>query len=369
MKTNVDRRINLLSLCILMALIFTGIYSCTGQKPNDKVFAAFELRMNGHADSAKVILENITADYPENAMAWFELCRTTQHLGLSNPREIKSSIDNALKYINLAVENAPGNVYFLSYKGKIETLHFYMALQTGDEKAPEYLAKVEDTFKNVFEMDKTYPEDKITLVEFFAGLPPEMGGNREKAEKYAAELEKDDLVAGAKAREILMDENADYESFWKKIIEKAPNNADALQALGRVYLFSDDINQAAEYFQKAINLDASKNTLYLDLGRYYLMMAMQNPAILDSVAPLIEVQYNKFLSSVPEPVKPLKAWAYGNLSMVAEHSRNISKSEEFLAQAKESDPFFSMAFGKPSKALFSQPDVVLHEQDYYLSPF
>ena len=40
-----------------------------------------------------------------------------------------------------------------------------------------------------------------------------------------------------------------------------------------------------------------------------------------------------------------------------------------MGMAKELDPFFSHASGKPSKVLYSPPDVIVHEQGYYLSPF
>jgi len=43
---------------------------------------------------------------------------------MANPREIKTAMDEALRYINLAVENDPGNAWYLSYKGGIETLHY-----------------------------------------------------------------------------------------------------------------------------------------------------------------------------------------------------------------------------------------------------
>ncbi len=64
-----------------------------------------------------------------------------------------------------------------------------------------------------------------------------------------------------------MPEDADYVAFWKEILAKDPKNADAHQALGRVYLFMEDIEKGTEYYQKAIDIDPSKNVLYLDLGR------------------------------------------------------------------------------------------------------
>ena len=130
MKTrNVNQKFSLVPLGIMMALIFAGIISCIGQKTNEKVFEAYELRINGHADSAKVILEQLLSTDSTNALAWFELCRTDQHLGLSNPRAIQEMLDNTLYAIDRAVENDPDNAYYLSYKGSIKTLQFYFALQ------------------------------------------------------------------------------------------------------------------------------------------------------------------------------------------------------------------------------------------------
>lgn len=368
-KRNFNQKFNLVPMGIFFALIFAGITSCTGQKTEDKVFKAYELRINGHADSAQILLEQITNENPENALAWYELCRTTLQLGLANPREIKEASDEALRCISLAVENEPDNAWYLSYKGGIETLHFYMGIQMGNENAVEYLEKVEETYNSVFQIDPSYYENKLTLVEFFGGLPADMGGDPEKAEKYAGELEDADLIAGAKAREILMPEDADYVTFWKGIIEKDPENADAHQALGRIYLFMENIDEAKNYYQKAIDLDPSKNALYLDLGRYYMMMAMQNPALIDSVAPFIEVQFNKFLNFTPEPINPMKAWAYGTLSMINHRAGNEELAEKYKGMAKELDPFYSRASAKPDRAIYSPPDVVVHDQGYYLSPF
>jgi len=368
-KKNFNQNFNLGPTGIFFVLIFAGIISCTGQKTNDKVYEAYELRVNGHADSAQVLLQQFTNENPENALAWYELCRTTQQLGMANPREIKTAMDEALRYINLAVENDPANAWYLSYKGGIETLHFYMALQMGKENAAEYLEKVEKTYNLVFQLDPTYYENKLTLVEFFGGLPKDMGGDPEKAEKYAGELEQADLIAGAKARELLMPEDADYVALWEDIIETNPENAEALQALGRVYLFEENFDKASICYQKAIDLNPSKNALYLDLGRYHLMVAMQNPALLDSVAPLIDEQFQKYLNSTPEPIKPMKAWVYRKLATINKRTGNTELGEKYINMANELDPFHTPATGKPGKAIYSPPDVVVHDQGYYLSPF
>lgn len=369
MKTRKTKQnFKLSHIIVMMVLVFTGIISCTGQKTNSEVMDAYELRLNGHADSAQVLLLAITERNPANALAWFELCRCTEHMSLADPRSMDESIKACLKYIDKAIEIEEGNAKYLSYKGKIQTLEFYKTIMMGGE-AGDKLAKIEETCQKVAEIDASYYENTITLVEFFAGLPEEMGGDIEKAEKYAQALEKADLIAGAKAREILMPEEADYEAFWKGIIEKAPQNADANQSLGRVYLFMGDIDQAKIEFQKAIDLEASKKELYLDLGRYYLMMTMQGQMSLDSATPLVEIEFNKYLDLKPAPIKPMQSWSMGQLAMLYRRSGNAEKAEEILNKANELDPFYSKAFGKPYSGLFTSPEEDFHFQNYYLSPF
>jgi len=359
---------NLVCLNMIMLILFTGAISCTGQKANADLMNSYELRMNGQADSAKVLLLEMTQKHPKNAMAWFELSRCTEHLGLSNPRVMEESIEASLSYIIKAVEIEEGNAIYLSYKGKMQTLDLYKALKMG-ENAGEKLAEIENTYLQLDKIDDSYFEHKITLVEFFAGLPAEMGGDKDKAEKYTTELEKTNLIAGAKAREIMMAEDADYEAYWEAIIEKAPQNAEAIQALGRVYLFMGEIDKAKEQYEKAIGMDALKNELYLDLGRYYMMMAMQGQVSIDSIAPEVEECFNKYLNFDPAPIKPMKAWTYGQLAMIYGRSGKAEEAEKWMELADESDPFYSKAFGKPGMLLFSPPDLIFHEQNYYLSPF
>lgn len=369
MKTGkIIQHFKLSQLGIMIVLIFTGIISCIGQKTDSEVMEAYELRLNGHADSAQVLLLAMTDKNPTNAMAWYELCRCTEHISLADPKAMDASLAACLEYINKAIEIEEGNAKYLSYKGKIQTLEFYKTIMKGGE-AGDKLVRIEETYQNVSQIDPSYHENTITLVEFFGGLPTEMGGDIEKAEKYTQGLEKEDLIAGAKAREILMPEEANYVAYWKGIIEKAPQNADAYQALGRVYLFMGEIDQAKIEYQKAIDLNASKKVLYLDLGRYYMMMAMQGQMGLDSAAILVEKEFNHYMELKPAPIKSMQAWSMGQLAMLYRRSGNAEKAEQIINQANHLDPFYSKAFGKPYAGLFTSPDEDFHFQNYYLSPF
>jgi tetratricopeptide (TPR) repeat protein len=244
-----------------------------------------------------------------------------------------------------------------------------MNLKFGKGDLKSSLEEIESVFTKTFELDNTYTEGIITIVEFYGGLPDGNGGDKAKAENYAAMLEGTNLVAGAKAREILMPEDADYIEFWTNIADQVPTNADAHQALGRIYLFYDQIQQAEICYNDAMKIDPAKNTCMLDLGRYYLMMAMQNPAILDSVGPIIKGHFENYLNSSPEPCNPMKAWTYSKMAMIDNYSGNTQSAESNSSTAGQLDPFHSTAFGKPSALLFAAPSEKVHEQSYYFSPF
>ena len=100
-----------------------------------------------------------------------------------------------------------------------------------------------------------------------------------------------------------------------------------------------------------------------------MMIAMQNPGLIDSVAPFVEEKFKKYLNFTPEPINPMKAWAYGQLAMIDRRSGNVDAADKYVGMAIELDPFYSHAFGKPGKAIYCPPDVVVHDQGYYLSPF
>lgn len=360
------------SIIAVFAICLAQVSCKTNHENDDEVDIAtssWELRMNGKADEAKLILQQYTSENQDNAMAWYELSRTMHHIGLSDPQILETSITDALSYIEKAVELAPDNAKFQNYKGTLLTLKLYMNLTFGKGDVNISLEEVESAFTTTFGLDNTFTEGIITLVEFYGGLPEGNGRNNKKAENYAAMLEGTELVAGAKAREILMPEDADYLEFWTNIVDMAPNNPDAHQALGRIYLFYDQPENAEICYTDAMAIDPDKNTCLLDLGRYYLMMAMQNPALLDSVGATIKTHFGKYLNANPEPCNPMKAWTYSKLAMVEKYTGNTEKSEQYVMQANQLDPFHSPAFGKPGMLIFAHPNEIVHDQGYYLSPF
>ena len=348
MKTNINlfKKFNIIFLLIPSFLIC----SCTGQSSEEKVQQAYELRIEGKVDSAKALLEEIIAEDSTNAMAWYELARTKHHMGLANPRELMGSLEDIQNTIQKAVELDDGSEIFSFYNGIVSYTRAYVSLMRGSPDAKEKVKEVVSAFENVLNQKPDYSEAMLYLVEIL-NIPENMGGDSKEAEKYAQKLEDLDVVNGAKARELLLPEDASRIEFWQKIKENRADNPDLEESLGKAYLYEGNLEEAINCFERAISLDSTMNILHADIGRYYLMQAMQNPAKLDSVKPLITNEFEIYLNSKPEPANHLKAYVIGQLANINFRVGENEKGNNLLAEANKLDPYFS----KYSHTYFSRP--------------
>lgn len=357
---------------IMILTITAGVslllYSCTSQELDNKVQQAYELRMKGNADSAKALLEEIIDEDSTNAMAWYELARTKHHIGLGNPRELLGSLEDIQFTIEKSVKYDTANVIYSFYKGIISYTRAYVSLMRGNPDAEEKVKEVISAFESVLSLKPDYYEARLYLVEVLS-IPVNMGGDSLKADTYAKQLEKIDEMYGAKARELLLPEDVDRIEFWKKIKENHANDADVHEALGKAYLYKNNIDEASKCFEKAISLDSTKNNLHVDIGRYYLMQAMQNRVQLDSVAYLIENAFEIYLNSKPEPINPLKAFVIGKLASVKFRIGDKENGNKLQVEANTLDPNYSKAFATPSQILFNSPDAISRVHVYFTRPF
>ena len=344
------------------------VCSCVGKELDKKVHQAYNLRMNGNADSAKVLLEEVLTQDSTNAMAWYELARTKHHIGLGNPRELFGKLDDLQFTIDKAVEYDNTSVIYSFYKGAISYTRAYVSLMRGAPDTAEKVKEVVSAFEYIISLKPDYYEAMLYLVEILSA-PANMGGDSLKADKYAKQLERLDEVSGAKARELLLPEEADRIEFWQKLKEKHENNADVHEALGKAYLYKENIEEATKCFEKAISLDSMKNVLHVDIGRYYIMLAMQNRVQLDSVSYLIEDAFETYLNSKPEPINPLKAFVIGKLASIKFRTGDKENGNKLREEANTLDPNYSKAFATPSQILFNSPDEISHVHVYFSRPF
>jgi tetratricopeptide (TPR) repeat protein len=343
---------------------------CSAQSLDPNVKEAYLLRLDGKADSAKVLLESILVEDSTNAAAWYELARTKHHIGLAHPAQLFGGlIQDIQKHIDRAVETDPQNVIYSYYKAIIDHTILYMNLNMGKEDVSRSFTKTIDSYQNLLTMKPDYYEAKLAMVELYALLPENMGGDKALAKKYTHELEKSDVVFGAKARELIMPDNSDYILFWQHVKENNAANADIYEALGKAYLRKDQPDMAVSWFEQAISLNPDYHILYVDLGNYYLMQAMQNIKSLSSVSAQIEYALTSYINSKPEPIIPLKAYVIGKMSMIKLRTGNAKRGTELQSKAMALDPNFSKAFGIPSQILFDPPDKISHAFTYFFRPY
>ena len=354
-----------LKISILFGLcLFLAPNIIQGQSSEEMVMKAYQLRMNGKLDEGKSILDQVLLKDSTCALAWFELARTQHHLllggGKSSPAEILQLSTKAVKY-------DPENTKYLFLQANSYYLNAYVS-NDSEEDAKKYFDKACKGFIDVFRLLPDNKEALLYLIDTYASLPENMGGNNEKASIYAQKLVELDKNNSAEAKAMLMPDSIDKVQYWKDIYNAQPT-AMAAEKLGIAYIYSEDITNGAKYLEEAMKLDPAKNLLQLDIGRVYVMMLMQQKGDKNENMALAKKSFQKFLDNNPNEINPYKAYSLGWMAKLENFSGNPEKAKELVAKAKELDSYFSSAFGVPSKSLFFPPDKVSFYFSSYFRPF
>lgn len=343
-----------------------GLWSCKGPEVDKAVVEAYELRMNGKADEAKAMLEQIVSDEPDNALAHYELARTKFQIMLSGLKELDTALEDIQQSIYKAIENNPDNVIYLFFAGRVALLPAYMAVQRNQPEAKEKVANVCSIYESVLKLKPDYHEAMLHLVEIYGLVPEDMGGDRAKAEEYTQKLEEMNEIFGAKARALLLPDEADTVDYWQKVLEKHEGNAEVLKDLGRAYLFKNRAEEGTKCFEEAVQIDPEQNVLFLDLARYY-GMTMRDETKREAAGPMAEKMFRRYLDS--EPILPLKAFALRMLANLKRIMGDEEKAKALIEEVDTIDPFVSKAFGVPNPDLFIPPGEIYRGHRYLFFPF
>jgi tetratricopeptide (TPR) repeat protein len=361
---------------VLWAVVAPGWCALAGTGPGatqsmKAATEAWQLRMQGKVDDARVLLEKAIQENPSNAAAYYELARIKVHMALGDPRDMKSvmeRIGEAQQSIAKARAIEPSNVIYPAFEGGLALLQAYPAWMQNQPDTKEKMGKVCDAFESALKLKPDYRQIMLSLVEIYGTLPADKGGDKSKAEKYAAQLEGMDAVYGAKARSILLGEanNVDY---WQGVLKKHEGNADVLEELGKAYLRADKVDDAVSCFEKAFKINPEKSLLFLDLSIYHTWLAMRAENGSESFRKAVasgEAAVTRYLDT--KPVLPMRAYALGVQYRYKAHSGQKEQADELLKQALALDPYFSRATGAPNPDLFAPPDEISHTHRYLFRP-
>jgi tetratricopeptide (TPR) repeat protein len=342
-------------ILIFIVLLLQPVASCTsgdgaGRKEVQK---AYETRLNGHADEAMGILNTLLSEDSTLALAYYELARTQWYMvtggGQASDDDILASLDKAVTY-------DPTNVGYAYTRAIAVFFKAFISMQRESEQVAEDVATTCRAYEEVLKLKPDHRQAMLYLVELYGMLPPDMGGDSLKGAHYAAELAKLDDYYGAKARLDLSPEGTDPVAFWTDYLTTHEKNATLLSELGKACLATDKPEEAEKYFNEAMALDASRNILLLDIARYHLMQVMRDKETADKELPLSVAYFEKYLSSTPAPIIPLKAYAIGWLSRIHQFQGDQAGAEKLTAEAKALDPYFSRVTGIPGAFLFDPPE-------------
>ncbi len=210
----------------------------------------------------------------------------------------------------------------------------------------------------------------LYLVEIYGTLPEDKGGDKPKAEKYAKRLESIDKVFGAKAKSVLLPEEANRVDYWQNVLKKHEGNADVLEELGKAYLNADKVDDAVSYFEKAIEISPEKSFLFLDLSIYHTFRALgagDDKELLQTSITLGDAAVTRYIAS--KPILPMLAYALGVRAKYKFFSGDKEQGQALLQKAKDLDPYFSKATGAPGPDLFIPPGEISHNHRYLMRPF
>lgn len=361
---------------IVMFTVMYGMCGTAGAKTvSHAAVDAYKLRMQGKVDDANSLLEQAVREDPHDAAAYYELARIRVHMSLGKVKDIKTllgKMEDARQAIIKARENDPNNVIYPFFEGHIALCQAYPSLMGNQPDAKEKIVKLCEAFESALKLKPDYSQAMLCLVEIYGTLPEDQGGDKSKAEQYAKKLEGMDKVFGAKAKSVLLPEDADRVAYWQNVLKNNEGNTDVLEEMGKAYLSVDKVDDAVACFEKAIKIDPAKSFLFLDLSIYHTWAAMSaggNPELLHKEITAGDAAVTRYLEF--KPILPMRAYALGVQYKYKSHSGNPSDKEQadgLLKKAKALDPYFSMATGAPNPDLFIGPDEISHNHRYLFRP-
>ena len=356
----------------MFALILGGIIclswmitSCSFLQAKDQVMQAYELRMDGHADSAMLLLDDIIKAEPGNAKAYYERARAGKHLMLAvGELNIEPIIADAEKASSLD----PENMVYAYFSARMKFLAVYIDIMQGKEEIKGMLDEAIFAFDKVLELDPCCASVLVSLTEIKAMLTPEMGGDKEKDLFYANKLIECNAVQGLRAEALLLNEEESQLEFWLDEYEANEANAIISEELGRAYLMEGDMENGKKYFEESISLNSDNNILLIDLARAYTMMAMQGRDT-EMAEKAIDV-FQAYLDAEPDAPAPVRAFAYNMMALSCNRILgDDERGNEYIEKRNSLDQFCSKASGSPGMDLFVKPDVLADNVVYYSRPF
>ncbi|MFG0251590.1 MAG: tetratricopeptide repeat protein [Phycisphaerales bacterium JB038] len=301
---------------------------------------AYDLRLAGASEEAKVVLEQALQADAGDALGWYELARTEFYL---------MQFDEAAAAIERAIALEPAEARYHHFAGV--TAGYNAVLQSKDPATHSRIftemAKSLQSFAAAVEIDPEFHEARVQLINMLVKTPAEQGGDLELAKEHAATLQELDPVFGAQAEQMLAADEPDAHKVkrWTEVAKAHPKRAQAHVGLAEACLATDNFELAESEIAAAVALDPQQGPAYFGLVRSRVMNRDRAAA---------QAAAQQYLDTVPEIPTPLRAYATFLLAALERQAGNAEASETMLAKAKKLDPHVWTTFMEPPAVLFEK---------------
>lgn len=352
---------------VAIIIVCSGVALSGDIQSGDAVAKAYQLRLDGKVDEARTLLNDHIIGNPADAAGYYELARVFYYMGPGDMEHIQSTIESGEKAIQKAVELDPSNPVYRYFAARVAFFKAYMAMQSDEEHAKEYVAAICLVYEAVLEWKPDYGEPILNLIELYGGLPEELGRDRAKAAQFEARLKVIDPVLAGKGHCIMMPDDFDRIAYWKNMAKQQPGNMRVLEELGKTCLREGKTDQGVDYLKKVMNVEPSNSVLYLVIANHHIMNVWQDEQAKGESIPLAMQAVNDFLAT--KAIAPLKAYALGMLAKLNFAQEKKTEGDRCLEEAKATDAYFSKASGIPLADLFVPPGEISHNHRFLFQPF
>ncbi|MBI4878631.1 MAG: tetratricopeptide repeat protein [Planctomycetes bacterium] len=341
------RNVTIVAPALLLGLALPAACAATDVKAaqaGDKVQEAYRLRIDGKVDEAKQALDAEVAAHPDSAAAWFELSRLDFYRSLREGEGGKG-MDQAQVEVEKAVELAPDNARYHAWAGQ---LAMYCAIGKAHSKKMDdvraQMKKAADALEQAIAKEPGRDEARLLLVYLYGNNPPDLGGDRDKAEAQVKALEARSPVLGTKARcDFSVEEPAERIALWQGLAEKLSQDPAVHENLAHEYARSGDDDKAVAEADRALALDPARVRVLLDVG-----LALGHAKSLDPAETLVQ-RYLDNAGSEPAALRAYGQFLLGKLQDMKGDKEAIGAA---LKKAREIDPYCWFTMQPPAPELF-----------------
>jgi tetratricopeptide (TPR) repeat protein len=249
---------------------------------------------------------------------------------LGRAAEQKRDLGKAEEWYAKAVELSP----------KVSEYHFALGRMYGQQamsanilKQASLARKTRSEFEKAVELDGNNLDARFGLIDFYLMAPGIMGGSEEKAAEQAKEIQKRDLLKGARAVARVHQhrkETAAAEKIYRQAIASHPNELEPRLWLVTFLQQDERWDDAFRELDSALKVFPDKMPLHYQLGR--------SAAISGRHLDQGEASLRKYLSHKPMKDEPPLAWAHYRLGMVVEKKGQKPQAKQHYQEALKLEP-------------------------------